>query len=135
LAVALPPPASPSMTRQTALDTARVLYSGLVHRALEIEGRDVGYLAETANYWEDRLRHLMLRSDVTLPEETNEAFSYLTSVVTNPRLDQDALLRWIDAYPEAVVDLFPPSLSTFSVLAGHPAQPVSRRNATRLRVA
>ena len=118
MAIAEPPASARSLTRRTALDTARVLYLYLVNRALEIEDADRAYIADTARHWEDRLRELMLRSDATVSDETGEAFAYLARVVTSPQLDDDAVLTWVDAYPEAVANLFPPSQSTFRVLEG-----------------
>jgi hypothetical protein len=47
-----------------------------------------------------------------MPEEALAAYKFLSESVSswqlnpdNPEVDEDALLRWVDAFPDAIVDL------------------------------
>lgn len=111
----------PALTRQTALESARLLYRQLVERASAVDGADVEYLSSIAEEWNQRLTSLLrFRSDVTLPDHTREAFEFLRASILNPT-DDDALARWVETFPDAVTDLFPPSPATFWLTTGNPA--------------
>lgn len=59
---------------------------------------------------------MSFRSDPVLSTETNRAVAGLIdAVMRTPTTDGDALIRWLDVYPSAVAELFPPSESTFSL--------------------
>lgn len=107
-------PTRPVLTRKSAIDTARQTYQALVDRALRVEGADREYVLGLGAVWDDRLASLsdIGRFDTSLPDHTQRRFDFLTGAV-NVHLDDDALLRWLDAFPEAMAELMPPSASTF----------------------
>jgi hypothetical protein len=106
-------PVRPPLTRQTALEAARLLYAELVVEALKVEGADAEYLIATAGDWDRRMAALVrYRSDVTLPDHTRDAFEFLRKSILNP-IDDDALVRWVETFPDSVAELFPPSPATF----------------------
>lgn len=109
-------PVRHALTRHTALESARLLYSELVDKALTAEGADVDYLRTVAHDSDARLDGLMrYRSDVTLPEHAQATFEFLRRSILDPA-DSDALMRWVETFPDAVADLFPPSGATFWVV-------------------
>ena len=107
-------PTRPALTRKSAIDTARQTYQTLVERALRCNGADVEYVLALRKTWDDRLAALadIGRFDTSLPDHTQRRFDFLQGAV-NVVLDDDALLRWLDAFPEAIAELMPPSASTF----------------------
>jgi hypothetical protein len=108
------PPTRPVLTRTSAIDAARQIYQTLVERALRRPGADQAYILELHEVWDDRLASLadVGRFDTSLPDHTQRRFDFLNASV-NVVLDDDALLRWLDAFPEAMAELMPPSASTF----------------------
>lgn len=108
-------------TRQAALSAARYAYLSLAERAraqtTDPELVDAIYLA-----WHERLDSLStFRTDPTLSDETSRAVGNLISaVLRTPDTDADALMRWMDIYPETVAELFPPSESTFDLQTNEP---------------
>lgn len=110
-----------NLTRQAALSAARYAYASLAERAraqtTDQELVDAIYVA-----WHDRLDSLsMFRTDPTLSDETNRAVGNLISAITRtPDGDVDALLRWLDVYPQTIAELFPPSESTYDLQTNEP---------------
>ena len=110
-------PVRPTLTRHTALEAARLLYEELVERAVRVDDADVEYLTAVARDWSERLVALSrFRSDVTLNDHAREAFEFLRRGVIEPA-DDDATMRWVETFPQAISALFPPSASTFWVIS------------------
>ena len=115
------------MTRQTALDSARRSYLILVDRALRrVTGRQRDYVRHLASAWITRLAELdsVGRTDVSLTEHARRRVEFLTRSV-NVKLETSDLLRWLDAFPEAMAELLPPSASTFRLKSSHGAVAVA----------
>lgn len=104
-------------SRQTALSAARYVYTSLVERARDAAD-DPELVDAIHRAWEDKLGSLSsFKTDPMLSDETSMAVaSLVAAVLRTPDDDLDALLRWLDVYPDAVTQLFPPSESTFSVV-------------------
>lgn len=118
-----------TLTRRSAIENARLTYETLVARALRRSSADPQFVLAVAEAWDERLASLAVTSrfDTTLPDHAQRRFEFLTGAV-NVALDDDALFRWLDAFPEAMSELIPPSASTFRVM--HPVARTS--NQTRL---
>ena len=105
-----------NLTRQAALSTARYVYGYLAERA-RAASDDPDTVDAIYAAWREKLDSLMsFRSDPVLSTETNRAVAGLMdAVMRTPTTDGDALIRWLDVYPSAIAELFPPSESTFSL--------------------
>lgn len=102
-----------SLTRQSALETARILYRDLAESVQRDQLADAQFVEELAGDWAARLASLStFRSDAALPEDTQEAFDALCREVLDP-VDDDARLRWLDLFPEVVTRLFASPTATF----------------------
>ena len=111
-----------ALTRGSALESARRTYTMLVCRALEIQDIDRSYVLALAHEWDRRLVELVIgfRADVALSDHVQLSFETLDSAVRKVGDDDDdAIVRLVDAYPDAIANLFPPSAATFWVV---PAQ-------------
>jgi hypothetical protein len=110
-----------TLTRQVALGAAELTFAALARRARALSN-DAGYVDALAALWTAKLRSLaVFRANPTLKEETASALEQLTAAVNRvPDRDVDGLLRWLDAFPGAVAQLFPPSESTFRVEVANP---------------
>lgn len=117
-----------TLSRQVALGAAELTFGALVRRAHTLSN-DPGYVEAMAVTWIAKLRSLaMFRTNATLRDETAAALEQLTAAVNRvPDDDVDGLLRWLDAFPGAVSQLFPPSESTFhvEVKTPRPASPTA----------
>lgn len=109
-----------TLTRQSALSAARFVYALLVERA-RAGAHDPDAVAAVYGAWRDKIDALMsFRTDPVLSDQTRRAVTGLMdAVMRTSNSDHDALLRWLDAYPSAVSELFPPSESTFSLQMEH----------------
>lgn len=105
-----------NLTRQDALSAALYVYAQLAERVRAVVG-DQGMRDGLYESWRAQLQSLnSFKSNPKLSDETNRAVAALTSAVARiPDDDPDALLRWLDAFPVAISELFPPSESTFSL--------------------
>jgi hypothetical protein len=105
-------------TRVGALTLARAAYAQLVARVLAAEFDDPKFVRDLATSWDERLKFLaQFRSDASLSDETRAALEFLTrSILAAEAEDSVAMVQWLDAYPDAVAELFPPSALTFSVI-------------------
>lgn len=103
-----------NLSRQAALSSARYVYTTLAERA-RAASDDPTLVDDIFLAWRDRLDSLnSFRTDPVLRDETNDAVSALmAAVLRTPDEDTDALLRWLDVFPNMVAELFPPSESTF----------------------
>ena len=85
---------------------ARLALCSLVSLALTLASIDQRYLAETAAVYDARLAAAEKRaSSRQLPPEAAAAYAYLADTIASKALDDDAIAAWIDAFPEAVLDL------------------------------
>jgi hypothetical protein len=105
-------------TRVGALTHARAAYAQLVARVLAGEFDDARFVRSLATSWDERLAFLaQFRSDASLSEETRAALDFLTENILTAQIeDSEAMVQWLDAYPNAVAELFPPSALTFDVI-------------------
>lgn len=138
MAIATPPAQriasdfSPSITRQVALQTARAVYRTVVERAIALPGADAEYLISLASAWDTKLRQLVsVGSEAIVSDEAQAAFDYVTATVSSGTLDADALTRWVDAYPDAVAELFPPSALTFTLIGSTDSEAPARSQGNR----
>jgi hypothetical protein len=106
-----------NLSRLTALSTARFFYTELATRAREATG-DADLVDGIYRAWMDKLETLSsFKTDPQLSDDTAQAVvGLVTGVAHVADDDHDALLRWLDVYPSAIAELFPPSESTFSVV-------------------
>lgn len=120
------PEAGWTLTRGSALESARRTYGILVSRALAIPGVNSSYVLNLAQEWDRRLVDLVVgfRADVVLSEHVQVSFETLDHAVRQVGDDEDAIIRLIDAYPDAIANLFPPSAATFWVLPRQQAMAV-----------
>jgi hypothetical protein len=118
-----------NLTRRSAIDAVRQTYQTLSDRALrrarddDARGR---YVKDLAAAWMERLAELgdIGRLDTSLPEHARKRVESLTAAINAPLEDED-LYRWLDAFPEAVAELLPPSASTFRAEPDDRAQPAN----------
>jgi hypothetical protein len=95
-----------ALTRDVALGYARVVYRDLVTRALEVSGEQRGYIEDLAVAWGARLSELDPYGwPVPVEDEAWQVLQRLSAAVADPEVTPDALLDWVDAYPDAIVDL------------------------------
>lgn len=104
------------LTRQVALGAASLTYSSLVDRARNLSD-DPDYVDALCATWMAKLHSLaMFRSNPSVSDETESALKLLSEAVNRTsNEDVDALMRWLDVFPSAVAEMFPPSESTFRV--------------------
>jgi hypothetical protein len=77
--------------------------------------------------WDAHLKWLAsLGSGIPIREETLDALIRLARRAGHEALPADALVDWVDAFPEVVAEMFPPSASTFTILREEP-RAVARR--------
>ena len=90
---------------------ARVRLAALCAKAKRAAGADVRYIDALAEDWDKSLacRQEGAFAAAPLPEPTAEAYRYLSGVIDDPRFepggpdsDEDGLLSWVDAFPDAV---------------------------------
>jgi len=124
-----------TLTRGSALESARRTYHMLVSRAIETQNVDRAYVLALAREWDRRLIELVVgfRADVALSEHVQLSFETLDSAVRDIGDDEDAIVRLVDAYPDAVANLFPPSAATVWVLP--PQQATVPEDTYEVRVA
>lgn len=131
MAIAPPPRAAGSSsphTRQDALALAKLTYRILRDRVSSIDSVSPEYVESLVTHWDDRLEYLSrFRSDAALSDAAMAAFRFLTDevIAASSDNDVDALVRWLDGYPDAVAQLFPPSTLTFDLLpnSAEPSHP------------
>jgi hypothetical protein len=121
-------------TRAEALAQARADLAVLATQVAAL-GIDAAYVGELHQHWDDRLAALgRIGSHVPVSSEVAAAIMFLATTVRSPDLDQHARVRWLDAFPDAIADLFPPSAVTYQIrTAKEPAVATPRRSKARLR--
>jgi hypothetical protein len=117
----------PAMTRKAALGDARIAYTRLVNRARQVHPDRLAYIEAIAVRWDARLVDLQRFTGSTIPGWTQRVFEHLMISADERQIDDADLLEWVDAFPDAIADIFPPSAATFQgVTAQKAAQPVAR---------
>ena len=128
-----------SLTRSDALSFARVQYQALAQRAaglLENEA-DREAIRQLALLWDARLAKLAnLGSAAPLSEDTVGVLFHLATTIGG-NLPADVVAEWVDAFPDAVADLFPPSAVTYRLEQGEasPTRAAAVRGKSKLALA
>ncbi len=79
-------------------------YAALCNRATALVApKDARFLADLGEHWAARLRAL---PDEPLDPAGQAALDWLMKTIASPRLDDDAVVHWVDAFPDAVCDLW-----------------------------
>ena len=121
------------VTRSEALNYARFQYLMIRDRALL--GADealVAYVRGLADTWDAHLKRLAsLGSGIKVRSETVDALVRLARRAGTESMPPDALVDWVDAFPEAVAEMFPPSESTFTLV--HEVRRTEDQPASRIR--
>jgi hypothetical protein len=98
--------AEPPANFREMFGAAKVALCSLIGVALTISSADRRYIEEAADFYDARLSGCeKASSERPLPPEALAAYQFLTEVIASPALDDDALLAWVDAFPEAVIEL------------------------------
>jgi len=106
-------------TRLEALTEARLAFRMYVERLERSEILPAEFVHGLAADWDRRLNALgRIGSALPVSDEVLAALRYLARELEEPNLDADAEIRWLDAFPDAVADLFPPSAVTFQIESG-----------------
>lgn len=109
-----------NVTRSEALSYARIQYQVLAERALRTPRSEAEREAirRLAGLWDAKLAWTSsLGSEVRLDDETVAVLVHLAGIVGQD-LPEDAVTEWLDAFPDAVADLFPPSAVTYRLEDG-----------------
>ena len=89
---------------------ARSVYRQVWENALRAAPDRADYVMRLAATWDVVLSELArTRNDSTMSDEAQAAFEYLASSALGGDADQEALVDWVDAFPSAVTQLFPPA--------------------------
>jgi hypothetical protein len=93
---------------------ARLVLGLLANRALEGEGERKEEIRLLAALWDERLERLSrIGRQMTVSPGAEAALAFLESTAMAMDLGPDDQLAWLDAYPDAVADLFPPSVQSY----------------------
>jgi truncated hemoglobin YjbI len=105
------------LTRSEAIHQARAHYALLIYRARETVGDDE-YIRRLGEEWDRELARLAnLGSALTIRPETATTLRRLIERSASPTISRDTLMEWLDAFPDAVADLFPPSAVTYRLVS------------------
>jgi hypothetical protein len=95
-----------NLTRSEALSYARVELLRLAMRATEVEGSNSEYICRLADTWAAALGQMSKTVSASLVnDESWRVLNRLTATINDPTLTPDAMVEWVDAFPEAVSDL------------------------------
>lgn len=127
-----------SLTRSDALSFARVQYQALAQRAVGLleNEKDREAIRQLALLWDARLARLSsLGGAAPLTEDTVGVLLHLAATVGS-NLPADVVAEWVDAFPDAVADLFPPSAVTYRLAQSDPSPTRSAaRRTTKIALA
>jgi hypothetical protein len=105
------------LTRAEALAQARSDFASYIDWVVGTRHVPRDWAYGLGRYWDRRLSSLArLGSDLPVAPEVTAALMLLSRSIRERDLDPDAALRWVDAFPDGVADLFPPSAVTFKLL-------------------
>ncbi len=133
-----------TLNRSEALTFARLHYQALLAKVLEAvdEPAERDQVERLAAAWDEKLVRLAaLGPTVRLDERSARILVRLTERIHSDRLTRDALVDWVDAFPDAVADLFPPSRLTYRLedgpgaAAARAAESSPRRRPAKLALA
>ena len=127
--MAVAAPSRPNLTRQSALESARRTYRVVADRAAAAAPDRIPYISGLWATWDGRLADLARFTGSTVPDHVQTVLDHLERAIETAD-DPESLLEWIDAYPDAIADLFPPSAATFTRLRGED-QPATTAPARR----
>jgi hypothetical protein len=95
-----------TVTGSEALSYARVELLRLAVRAIEATESDRDYICRLADSWASKLAEMSrAASSGNVSDEAWRVLDRLTATINNPALTGDALVEWVDAFPEAVAEL------------------------------
>lgn len=95
-----------SVTKTDVLAHARYVYRTLVARVIQNPQAERTYVRLLAQSWDDRLTDLLkVVSPVPVDDRVIEVLDQLTKAVSDAALTDDALLAWVDAFPDAISTL------------------------------
>jgi hypothetical protein len=115
-----------SVTASEALSYARLELYRLAVRAIDETPAEQKYIFGLAESWAARLAEMSRGASMArVSDEAWRVLDRLTATINNPALKGEALVEWVDAFPEAVVDLLADRL----VLAEPAPAPVEARPA------
>jgi hypothetical protein len=116
----------PNLTRKAAIEAALRDYEALVARARSMAPEEADFVDALSELWQARLEGLgRVRANPPLSDDTQAAFAYLGRQLA-AATEVDQIVGWIDAYPDAITQMLPPSALTFRVEhGGAAAGPVS----------
>jgi len=114
------------MTRSEAINVARLQYQVLAERARAVAEDQVDYIDRLVLDWDQELERLAgFGRGIAARPEVVDAVIRLVERLSAETVTADVLLGWIDAFPDAVADLFPPSAATYRLVEA----PASRQSA------
>lgn len=116
-------------TRSDALHYARLQFLQIRDRAMgAADAGTAEYVTGLWSTWDAHLKWLAsLGSGIPIREETLESLIRLARRAGNDAIAGEALVDWVDAFPEAVAEMFPPSQSTFTILRDETRATAGRR--------
>lgn len=125
----------PNLTRKAAIEAALRDYEALVERARSMAPNESDFVDALSELWETRLVSLArVRANPPLSDDTQAAFAYLTRQVA-AAVDVDQVIGWVDAYPDTITQMLPPSALTFRVEHGSlEAGPVAAGPVARMQL-
>jgi hypothetical protein len=102
------------LTRDAAITSARWHYQRLVDRAVILDPSSESYIVSLARSWAEHLDGLRLpvHLDTSLPDHVGRRFAFLAAAI-DVVSDPGKAVAWVDAFPNAISELLPPSQSTF----------------------
>jgi hypothetical protein len=113
-----------NVTASEALSYARLELLRLAVRAMEASPSEENYVCGLAESWAGRLADMSrAASRARLSDESWRVLDRLTATINNPALNGEALVEWVDAFPEAIVDLL---AERAAVVEPAPARVVAR---------
>jgi hypothetical protein len=120
------------LTRDAAITSARWHYQRLVERAVTLDPSSESYVVSLARSWAEHLDGLRLPAhlDTSLPDHVGRRFAFLAAAI-EAVTDPERALAWVDAFPNAISELLPPSQSTFHELLPHARSAGTLRNEDR----
>jgi hypothetical protein len=94
------------LTRDVALAHSRYVYWTLVERVIDVAPEEADYARGLAASWDDRLRELSIAAPpLPVADDAKRVLAHLTEAVSDGKLTADALLEWLDAFPDAISEM------------------------------
>lgn len=107
-----------TFTRSELLTSARLQYRVLADRARSLASGRADYIDQLVVEWDRELeRRAGLSGSIVVTDNTLEAIKRLVERVNAESLDADELVEWLDIFPDAIAELFPPSAATYRLVS------------------